>query len=82
MAQDKIYAIPNVPTPNTPVIFNPDICNGCNHCVEVCQIDVYIPNPEKGKPPIVRLFRLLKATIRIKITTLRGDDKKLLGIKI
>ena len=31
--------------PNTPVIFHPDVCNGCNHCVEVCQVDVYIPNP-------------------------------------
>ena len=53
MAQEKVYAMPNVPTPNTPVIFNPDICNGCNQCMEVCQIDVYIPNAEKGKPPII-----------------------------
>jgi NAD-dependent dihydropyrimidine dehydrogenase PreA subunit len=53
MAQEKVYAVPNVPAPNAPVIFNPDICNGCNQCVEVCEIDVYIPNPEKGKPPII-----------------------------
>ena len=53
MTQEKLYAMPNVPTPNTPVIFNPDICNGCNQCIEVCQIDVYIPNAEKGKPPII-----------------------------
>jgi NAD-dependent dihydropyrimidine dehydrogenase PreA subunit len=53
MAQRKIYALPNIITPNTPVIFNPDICDGCNLCVEVCQVDVYIPNPEKGKPPII-----------------------------
>ncbi len=53
MTQEKIYAIPNVPTLNTPVIFNPDICNGCNQCMEVCQIDVYIPNAEKGKPPVI-----------------------------
>ena len=53
MSKDKIKAIPNITTPNKPVIFNEDICNGCNNCVEVCQIDVYIPHPEKGKPPII-----------------------------
>ncbi len=53
MSKDKVIAIPNVTTPSSPVVFNPDICNGCNHCVEVCQIDVYLPHPEKGKPPIV-----------------------------
>ncbi len=26
---------------------------GCNHRVEVCQIEVYMPNPRKGKPPII-----------------------------
>ena len=53
MAKGKVYAIPNVPTPNTPVIFDNEICNGCNQCIEVCQVDVYIPHPEKGKPPII-----------------------------
>ncbi len=53
MAQEEKFAIPNIPAPNTPVIFNPDICNGCNNCVEVCQIDVYMPHPEQGKPPII-----------------------------
>ena len=53
MAENEIYAIPNLVTPNTPVIFNSDTCNGCNHCVEVCQVDVYIPNPKKGQPPLI-----------------------------
>jgi NAD-dependent dihydropyrimidine dehydrogenase PreA subunit len=53
MAQEKVYAAPNVPTPNRPVIFNPEICNGCNECIEVCQVDVFVPNPEVGKPPII-----------------------------
>jgi len=45
MADEKVVALPNVQTPNNPALFNPDICNGCNHCVEVCQVDVYIPIP-------------------------------------
>jgi NAD-dependent dihydropyrimidine dehydrogenase PreA subunit len=53
MTKGKLMAVPNVTTPSSPVVFNPDICDGCNTCVEVCQIDVFIPNPEKGKPPIV-----------------------------
>jgi NAD-dependent dihydropyrimidine dehydrogenase PreA subunit len=52
MMQKKVYAFPNRCTPANPVIFDPDICNGCNICVEVCQVDLLIPNPEKGKPPI------------------------------
>lgn len=36
-----------------PLEFNPEICNGCNLCIEVCQVDILSPNPEKGKPPIV-----------------------------
>ena len=48
----KIYVMPNVTTPNRPVIRDPKACIGCNTCVDVCQVDVYIPNPAKGKPPI------------------------------
>ena len=50
---DKIYMVPNPPTPNKAVEFNPGICNGCNNCVEICRNDVLMPNPNKGKPPIV-----------------------------
>ena len=31
---------------------NPDVCIACNRCVEVCPLDVHVPNPEKGKPPL------------------------------
>ncbi len=50
--KDKVYILPNVSTPNRPVIRNAEICTGCNTCVNVCQVDVYVPNPTKGKPPI------------------------------
>jgi len=48
----KVYVIPE-PGISNPIIFNDDICIGCNKCMEVCQVDIYIPNPEDGKPPIV-----------------------------
>lgn len=48
----KIYAIPE-PGISNPITFNPNICVGCNKCIEVCQVDILIPNPEEGKPPIV-----------------------------
>ena len=53
MSERKIYAVPNAQTPTAPVRFNADKCVGCNRCVEICPLDVFIPNPEKGKPPIV-----------------------------
>ena len=53
MNKEKVYACPNQNTPNTPVIFDSNICNGCNICVDICQVDILIPNPEKKKPPII-----------------------------
>jgi NAD-dependent dihydropyrimidine dehydrogenase PreA subunit len=53
VSDTKVFAMPNIQTPNSPVKINPEICDGCNICVEVCPIDVYIPHPEEGKPPIV-----------------------------
>ena len=50
---EVIYATPNDPSPTSPVVFDPGICNGCNICVEVCLQDVFIPNPDEGKPPIL-----------------------------
>ncbi len=51
-AEYNVYAFPNVTTPSRPVIFT-DKCKGCNLCLEACPLDVYIPNPEKGKPPVI-----------------------------
>jgi NAD-dependent dihydropyrimidine dehydrogenase PreA subunit len=49
----KVFAVPNIATPSRPAIFNPEICNGCNICVDRCPSDVFIPNPEKGQCPII-----------------------------
>ncbi len=36
-----------------PVVIDETKCNGCNKCVTICTTDVLIPNPIKGKPPII-----------------------------
>ena len=36
-----------------PLLFDETRCIGCNACVNICQVDILIPNPEKGKPPVV-----------------------------
>lgn len=50
--EKKYYSVVNS-TYLKPITFNSELCTGCNRCVEVCQVDVFIPNPEAGKPPIV-----------------------------
>ncbi len=37
-----------------PLFIDPELCTGCNLCLEVCQVDLMLPNPEKGGPPILR----------------------------
>ncbi|GAA0719399.1 hypothetical protein GCM10008905_07410 [Clostridium malenominatum] len=46
------YMLPEMPISN-PIIYNKDKCIGCNRCVDICQVDILIPNPERGKSPIV-----------------------------
>jgi len=53
VSEQKVYAIPNVQTPNMPVIINPDVCIACYKCVQICPVDVFIPNPKEGGPPII-----------------------------
>lgn len=52
MMKKKAFAVPESAASN-PLTFDPDICNGCNKCIEVCQVDILIPNPDRGKPPVV-----------------------------
>ncbi len=49
----KCYAFPNKPTPSMPVVIDESKCTGCNRCVTICTTDVLVPNPVKGKPPII-----------------------------
>ncbi len=43
--------------PFLPVSFDADLCIGCNVCVDVCQVDIMLPNPEEGMPPRVAFPR-------------------------
>ncbi len=36
-----------------PLVFDENICVGCNRCADICQVDIMLPNPVKGKPPVV-----------------------------
>lgn len=42
-----------VPCSAEPLIFDDGLCIGCNRCAEVCQCDILIPSPEKGRHPVV-----------------------------
>lgn len=36
-----------------PLSIDPDLCIGCDLCVDVCQVDILLPNAEAGSPPAV-----------------------------
>lgn len=50
---DKVNVTPNQVIPFQPVVIDPELCTGCNMCVDACHTDLFIPNPEQGKPPVV-----------------------------
>lgn len=47
------FTVSEVPCSARPLLFDDNLCIGCNRCANVCQVDIFIPNPEKGKHPIV-----------------------------
>ena len=47
------YFVPNPAMPGKVIVFDAALCAGCNQCVDVCRTDVMVPNPQKGKVPIV-----------------------------
>lgn len=51
--ENKAYIVPNQSAVGPVVFISPDLCTGCNACVEVCRQHILLPNMEKGKAPIV-----------------------------
>ena len=49
----EAYLVPNPTMPCQALLFDEELCTGCNQCLEVCRTDVMVPNPEAGKPPVV-----------------------------
>ena len=52
-SSSEVRLAPHIMTPSMPVIHDPEVCIGCNTCVDVCHQGIMVPNPEKGKPPII-----------------------------
>ncbi len=36
-----------------PITIVPELCTGCNRCVNACPVDLFLPSDEKGGPPLV-----------------------------
>ncbi|MDP4222750.1 MAG: ferredoxin family protein [Bacteroidota bacterium] len=36
-----------------PIVIYAAKCTGCNRCVNICQVDLFLPNDVKGGPPLV-----------------------------
>ncbi|MBN1188692.1 MAG: ferredoxin family protein [Dehalococcoidales bacterium] len=53
MKQEDARMFPNLVTPGNPVLFDEEVCTGCNICVEQCVMDILMPNPIKGQPPVI-----------------------------
>ena len=47
------YSMPSPAGTGKVLAFDKEKCVGCNLCVDVCPLDVMIPNPEPGEEPIV-----------------------------
>ena len=53
MDYDFTLSAVRIPSSARPITFDETVCVGCNRCMNICQVDIFIPNSEKGKPPIV-----------------------------
>jgi len=50
---NQAYMVSNPVTPCESVVIDPDLCIGCQQCIEVCRADVLMPSPKEGEPPIL-----------------------------
>ncbi|HWR60990.1 MAG TPA: 4Fe-4S dicluster domain-containing protein [Clostridia bacterium] len=52
MSNKELFAS-EIPCSARPIIYNGDLCIGCNKCAVACQSDVLVPSTEKGEHPII-----------------------------
>ncbi|MDX8338492.1 ferredoxin family protein [Draconibacterium sp. IB214405] len=50
---NKLQALKAEMPAANPIIIDDEKCIACNKCVEICQVDLFIPGPEKGTSPMV-----------------------------
>lgn len=47
------FEVEPIPCSTNPLKYDESKCIGCNRCANVCQCDILLPSPEKGKHPII-----------------------------
>ena len=52
MSEKNSYTFSEMPSAN-PIFIDSEKCTGCNRCVNICQVDLFIPNQMKGGAPLV-----------------------------
>mgnify|MGYP002869905209 CR=1 FL=1 len=50
---NKFYIVANATGPTLSAEIDPEACIGCNACATICRTQTILPNPERGKPPII-----------------------------
>ena len=50
---NNVFVYPNHTGPTYAVDIDEELCIGCYNCAGICRVQTILPNPEKGKPPIV-----------------------------
>ena len=52
MSTPKVFAIADQAIVD-PITIVPELCTGCNLCLHVCPVDLFLPNLDRGGPPHV-----------------------------
>ena len=52
-SSEREFIAYKVPCSARPIVFDKEICIGCNRCAEVCQVDILVPSAGEGEPPVV-----------------------------
>lgn len=48
----KVFTVPDQAIV-APITIVPELCTGCNLCLHVCPVDLFLPNEVKGGEPLV-----------------------------